>query len=311
MKETMKKRIEQQDADRKRMRLQKKARLGIDYLIFMGPAIILFSLIFLYPLITELVYSFTDWNGVDPTYHFVGLTQYKKVFRDTKFWSTVWFTIRFSLVVVVLANLIGFFWAFILSKNIPFRNFFRALIYIPRVIGGVVLGYLWRFIIQNVFPKLGELTGIGWLAQEWFTTPESSFWALVIVMVWSLSGYLMIIYGSGLASIDPVYWEAAHIDGANSVQQLFRITLPMLRPTITRCLFIAINWAMLLYDTNISLTNGNPFRSSEGVTLNIFLTAFSNNRLAFGAAKSMIFILIVAGISIGQYRATSKKEVQL
>ncbi len=301
----------QQTEGRERMRRIRQMRLGADYVLFMGPAIILFSLIFLYPLITEFIYSFTDWNGIDPTFKFVGLTQYKKVFRDTKFWQSMWFTIKFSLVVVTLSNLIGFIWAFILSKNIPYRNFFRALIYIPRVIGGVVLGYLWRFIIQNVFPKIGEITGIAWFSQSWFATPESSFWALVIVMTWSLSGYLMIIYGSGLASIDNVYMEAASIDGANSVQRLFRITLPMLRPTITRCLFIAINWAMLLYDTNISLTNGNPFRSSEGVTLNIFVTAFSNNRLAFGAAKCMVFILIVAAISIGQYSATSKKEVSL
>ena len=307
----MKKKTENLSPDRVKMRRIAKLKTGADYVIFMKPAIILFSLIFLYPLITEIVYSFTDWNGIDPDFSFVGLNQYKKVFRDTKFWQTIWFTIKFSLVVVTLSNLIGFLWAYILSKDIPFRNFFRALIFIPRVIGGVVLGYLWRFIIQNVFPKIGEITGIAWFSQNWFTTPSSSFWALVIVMTWSLSGYLMIIYGSGFASIDSVYMEAAHIDGANAFQRLFKITIPMLRPTITRCLFIAINWAMLLYDTNISLTNGNPFRSSEGVTLNIFVTAFSNNRLAFGAAKSVIFIIIVAAISLGQYAATSRKEVEL
>lgn len=305
------KKTENLSSDRVKMRRIAKLKTGADYLIFMGPAIILFSLIFLYPLITEIMYSFTDWNGIDPDFDFVGLNQYKKVFRDEKFWKSIWFTLKFSLVVVTLSNLIAFGWAYVLSKDIPFRNFFRALIYIPRVIGGVVLGYLWRFIIQNVFPTIGEITGIAWFSQNWFTTPSSSFWALVIVMTWSLSGYLMIIYGSGFASIDNVYLEAAHIDGASSGQRLTKIILPMLRPTITRCLFIAINWAMLLYDTNISLTNGNPFRSSEGVTMNIFVTAFSNHRLAFGAAKSVIFILIVAAISLGQYAATSRKEVQL
>ena len=293
------------------MRRISKVKIGGDYLLFMGPAIILFSMIFLYPLIMELIYSFTNWNGVDPTYKFVAFKQYQRVVRDEQFWKSMWFTIRFSLVVVVLSNLIGFMWAYILAKDIPFRNFFRALIFIPRVIGGVVLGYLWRFIIQNVFPYLGKVTGISWLAQNWFTTPSSSFWGLVIVMTWSLSGYLMIIYGSGFAAIDKGYLEAATIDGAGPIQKLFKITIPLLRATITRCLFIAINWAMLLYDTNISLTDGNPFRSSEGVTLNIFVTAFSNNRLAFGAAKSMIFILVVAGISIAQYVATSRKEVQV
>ncbi|MEA4964351.1 MAG: sugar ABC transporter permease [Oscillospiraceae bacterium] len=307
----MKKRHSDQNSIRANMRLKRKMKTGMDYVTFMGPAIVLFTVIFLYPLITELLYSFTNWNGIDPSYEFVGFAQYAKAFKDATFWASMWFTIRFAFVVVLASNLIGFFWAFILSKDIPFRNFFRAIIYVPRVIGGVVLGYLWRFIFQNVFPKIGELTGISWLSQTWFSTASSSFWALAIVMIWSLSGYLMIIYGSGLASIDKVYTEAAHIDGANGIQRLFRVTIPMLRPTITRCLFIAINWAMLLYDTNISLTNGNPFRTSEGVTLNIFLTAFSSNRLAFGAAKSMIFVVVVAAISISQFVATSRKEVQL
>ncbi len=127
----------------------------------------------------------------------------------------------------------------------------------------------------------------------------------------TLSGYLMIIYGAGFASIPSDYIEVARIDGASPLQILFKITIPMLTATITRCLFIAINWAMLLYDTNISLTNGNPFRSSEGVTMNIYATAFKSDQMAFGAAKSVIFILIVGAISFGQFALTSRKEVEL
>ena len=121
----------------------------------------------------------------------------------------------------------------------------------------------------------------------------------------------MIIYGAGFASIPSDYTEVAKIDGASPLQILFKITIPLLTATITRCLFIAINWAMLLYDTNISLTNGNPFRSSEGVTMNIYATAFKSDQMAFGAAKSVIFILMVGAISFGQFAATSRKEVEL
>ncbi len=181
----------------------------------------------------------------------------------------------------------------------------------PRIVGGVILGFLWRFIFQNVFVQFGDWSGISWFSQAWFTTPESSFWALVIVMSWTLSGYLMLIYGAGFSSIDDTYVEAGRIDGASSPQIMLRIRIPMLYSTITRCLFIAINWAMLLYDTNISLTNGNPFRSSEGVTMNIYATAFKSNQMAFGAAKSVIFIFVVGIISFGQFALTSRREVEL
>lgn len=282
-----------------------------DYLLFMGPSVVLFTALFLIPLVGEIFYSFTDWDGVSARFSLVGFYNYIRVFKDKTYWTSMWFTLKFSFFVVVISNLLAFGWAYILAKDIPLRNFWRALIYVPRIIGGVILGFLWRFIFQNVFVQFGQVSGLTWFSQNWFTTPESSFQALVIVMSWTLSGYLMIIYGAGFAAIPSDYTEVAKIDGASPLQILFKITIPLLTATITRCLFIAINWAMLLYDTNISLTNGNPFRSSEGVTMNIYATAFKSDQMAFGAAKSVIFILMVGAVSFGQFAATSRKEVEL
>ncbi len=279
--------------------------------IFLGPTMLLFTLLFLIPLVSEIFYSFTNWNGIDPTFKFIGLKNYLRTVKDATYWTSFWFTIKFSIFVVVISNLIGFFWAYVLSGDIPYKNFWRALIYAPRIIGGVVLGFLWRFIFQNVFVQFGNWIGIKWFAQQWFTTPESSFWALVIVMTWSLSGYLMIIYNSGLAAISKDYYEAATVDGASKLTILKSITLPLLKGTTTRCLFIAINWAMLLYDTNISLTNGNPYRTSEGVMMNIYATAFRSNQIAFGAAKSILFIIVLLAVSFGQMKLTSRNEVTL
>lgn len=279
--------------------------------IFLGPTMLLFTLLFLIPLVSEIFYSFTNWNGIDPTFKFIGLKNYLRTVKDATYWTSFWFTIKFSIFVVVISNLIGFFWAYVLSGDIPYKNFWRALIYAPRIIGGVVLGFLWRFIFQNVFVQFGNWIGIKWFAQQWFTTPESSFWALVIVMTWSLSGYLMIIYNSGLAAISKDYYEAATVDGASKLTILKSITLPLLKGTTTRCLFIAINWAMLLYDTNISLTNGNPYRTSEGVMMNIYATAFRSNQIAFGAAKSILFIIVLLVVSFGQMKLTSRNEVTL
>ena len=281
------------------------------YFIFMGPAILLFSSLFVIPFFGEIYYSFTNWNGIDKTSGMVGINNYFRTFQDKGYWKSVWFTIRFSALSVLFSNLIAFCWAYILSKPIPFRNFWRAVIFLPRIIGGVVLGYLWRFIFQNAFVQFGQATGLSWFSQNWFTTPESSFTALVIVFTWTLSGYLMLIYSAGFASIPGDLQEAAIVDGASPLQVLKNVIIPMIMPSITQCLFIAINWTMLLYDTNISLTDGNPYRSSEGVTMNIYATAYRSNQIGYGAAKSCIFIVIIVAITMIQIYATSKREVEL
>lgn len=281
------------------------------YFIFMGPAILLFSSLFVIPFFGEIYYSFTNWNGIDQMYGMVGINNYFRTFQDKGYWKSVWFTIRFSALSVLFSNLIAFCWAYILSKPIPFRNFWRAVIFLPRIIGGVVLGYLWRFIFQNAFVQFGQATGLSWFSQNWFTTPESSFTALVIVFTWTLSGYLMLIYSAGFASIPGDLQEAAIVDGASPLQVLKNVIIPMIMPSITQCLFIAINWTMLLYDTNISLTDGNPYRSSEGVTMNIYATAYRSNQIGYGAAKSCIFIVIIVAITMIQIYATSKREVEL
>jgi raffinose/stachyose/melibiose transport system permease protein len=281
------------------------------YFIFMGPAILLFTILFIIPFIGEIYYSFTNWNGIDNFYEIIGINNYLRTFEDDAYWRAMWFTISFSALSVIFSNLIAFCWAYILSKPVPFRNFWRAIIFLPRIIGGVVLGYLWRFIFQNAFVQFGEATNISWFAQNWFSTPESSFYALVIVFTWTLSGYLMLIYSAGFAAIPGELSEAAVVDGASSFQILKNIIIPMIMPSITQCLFIAINWTMLLYDTNISLTNGNPYRSSEGVTMNIYATAYRTNQIGYGAAKSCIFILIIVAITMVQIYITSRREVEL
>lgn len=290
--------------------MTKKQRSFLDYVLFMGPALLMFTALFIIPLISELYYSFTNWDGISETYSFINFANYARVFKDRDFWQSMWFTVRLSIYIVIFANLIAFFWAYVLSKNIPFKNVWKALIFLPRVVGGVILGYLWRFIFQGAFVQFGEWSGIDWFAQGWFTTPESSFWALVIVMIWALSGYLMLIYSAGFAAIPMEYYEAAQLDGASRFQQLKHITLPMLRGTVTRCLFLTITWSMLIYDTNISLTNGNPYRSSEGITMNIYATAFRSKQIGYGSAKAVIFLIVLVVISFLQLRLTSRKEVE-
>ncbi len=291
--------------------LKRKKRLSMykDYVIFLAPALVLFIVIGLYPFFSEIWYSFTDWDGIHKKYNFVGLGNYLNVLKDDKYWSSMWFTIKFTFFVVVFSNVIGFLWAHGLSKNVPFRNVMRAGFYMPRIVGGVILGFLWRFIFQNLFPAVFKLTGIKWFSQAWFTTQESSFWAMVIVMSWSIAGYMMIIYLAGLTAISRDYIEVASIDGAKPHHVIRFITIPLLMPSITQCLFLSTVNSLRVYDLNISLTNGNPFRQSEAVTMNVYQTAFSSNMFGYGAAKALILVVIIAAISLVQVAITSRKEV--
>lgn len=291
---------------------QKKVRNVSNYLLFMGPAVLLFVVIGLIPFFYEIWFSFTNWDGIHANYNFVGIKNYLEVIKnDSKYWTSMWFTVKFSVCVVVLSNFIGFWWAYGLSKNIPFRNVMRAGFYLPRIVGGVILGFLWRFIITELFPLIGKVTGIGWFAQSWFQTESSSFWAMVIVMTWSMAGYMMIIYVAGLTSISSDYIEAATIDGARSGHVLRYIILPLLMPAFTQCLFLSMVNSLKVYDLNISLTNGNPFRLSEAVTMNVYQTAFSSNKMGYGSAKALILVLVIAVVSLIQVAVTTRKEVEL
>jgi len=290
-------------------RRKRKLREFGNYTVFMLPALSLFIVLCLVPFFQQIWYSFTDWDGIKSSYHFVGISNYARVFQDEKYWSSMWFTIRFTLYVTLFTNLIGFAWAYGLSKEVPFRNVMRAGFYMPKIVGGVILGFVWRFIFQNLFPAIGKSLGIPWLAQTWFSTGESSFWALVIVMSWSQSGYMMIIYLAGLTSISDDYLEAARVDGARPHHVLFRIVLPLIMPSITQCLFLSIVNCLRMYDLNISLTNGNPFRLSEAVTMNVYETAFSSNKMGYGSSKAFVLVFIIAVISLLQVHLTSRKEV--
>ena len=295
---------------RKKGSIKKRTLQVLDYVIFMGPALLMFVVLCLTPFFQQIWYSFTDWNGIKTTYNFVGIQNYIKVFNESKYWSSMLFTLRFAFFVTLFSNFIGFVWAYGLSKNVPMRNFMRAGFYMPKIVGGVILGFVWRFIFQNLFPVIGNMTGISWLAQTWFSTAESSFWALVIVMSWSSAGYMMIIYLAGLTSVSEDYIEAATVDGAPPLFILVKIIIPLIMPSVTQGLFLSIVNCLRMYDLNISLTNGNPFRLSEAVTMNVYQTAFASNKMGFGSAKAMILVLVIATISLIQVVITSRREVQ-
>ncbi|CAM4356447.1 raffinose/stachyose/melibiose transport system permease protein [Paenibacillus endophyticus] len=280
-------------------------------LVFVGPVTIFFLLIMIIPFLLGMYYSFTDWNGVAGTVNWVGFDNFKQIFtNDSDFWSSFWFTIRFTIVGVLLTNLVGFFLAYLLTKKLKSKNVLRTIFFMPNVIGGLLLGFIWQFIFVKGFSTVGDMTGWSFFNLPWLGDETTGFWGITMVFVWQSAGYLMVVYIASLTNVSKEVLEAAEIDGASRFQVLRGIILPLIMPAITVCLFLAISWSFKMFDLNLSLTKGGPFKSTESVALNIYAEAFQNNRYGLGTAKSLIFFIVVAIITLIQVRVTKSKEVE-
>jgi raffinose/stachyose/melibiose transport system permease protein len=290
----------------------KRSSEGLQWLVFLGPAVVFFFIIIVIPFAMSLYYSFTEWNGVTSNVKWVGLDNFKRILVDDQdFHRSFWFTTRFTIAKVLLANLVGFGLALLLSQALKSRNVLRTVFFMPNVIGGLLLGFIWQFIFVKGFATLGELTNIAFFKLPWLGDAPTAFWGLVIVSVWQTAGYLMVIYIAALANVPKELLEAAYIDGATRWETLRKITIPMIMPAVTVCLFLAISWAFKMYDLNVSLTKGGPFNSTESVALNIYEEAFRNNRYGLGTAKAVIFFIVVALITMVQVTLTKRKEVEV
>ncbi|MNO27355.1 Inner membrane ABC transporter permease protein YcjO [compost metagenome] len=292
------------------MRGSKLSQFG-QQTFFVGPALLFFTLITIIPFLMGMYYSFTDWNGVSGNVSWVGADNFKAIFtNDPDFWSSFWFTVRFTVLGVILTNVVGFFLAYLLTKPLKTRNMLRTIFFMPNVIGGLLLGFIWQFIFIKGFATMGDITGWSFFNLPWLGDATTGFWAIVMVFVWQSSGYLMVIYIASLSNVSKEVLEAAEIDGASRMQVLRSIIVPLIMPAVTIGLFLAISWSFKMFDLNLSLTKGGPFKSTESVAMNIYNEAFLNNRYGLGTAKALLFFLIVAIITVIQVRVTKSKEVE-
>ncbi|MCE3198910.1 carbohydrate ABC transporter permease [Paenibacillus sonchi] len=292
------------------MRGSKLSQFG-QQTFFVGPALLFFTLITIIPFLMGMYYSFTDWNGVSGNVSWVGADNFTAIFtNDPDFWSSFWFTVRFTVLGVVLTNIVGFFLAYFLTKPLKTRNMLRTIFFMPNVIGGLLLGFIWQFIFIKGFATMGDITRWSFFNLPWLGDATTGFWAIVMVFVWQSSGYLMVIYIASLSNVSKEVLEAAEIDGASRMQVLRSIIVPLIMPAVTIGLFLAISWSFKMFDLNLSLTKGGPFKSTESVAMNIYNEAFLNNRYGLGTAKALLFFLIVAIITVIQVRVTKSKEVE-
>jgi raffinose/stachyose/melibiose transport system permease protein len=279
------------------------------YWLFLAPTLIALALVVILPLIFGVYYSFTNWNGID-NLKFIGLENYMNLFKDKEFLDSLWFTIKFTVVSVFLINFFGLSLALIVTQKMKTSNLLRTIFFMPNLIGGLILGFIWQFIFIKVFSGVGDLLGIEAL-KGWLSTPETGFWALAILMSWQMSGYIMVIYISYLESVPKELLEAAEIDGANSFQRFIHVTFPLVAPAFTVSLFLTLSNSFKLYDQNLSLTGGGPFHSTQMVAMEIYKTAFTENAMAYAQSKAVIFFIIVAAISLTQVYINKRREVEM
>ena len=272
--------------------------------VFLLPTLAAFIIGFIWPFIWGIYLSFHKFITVSKT-TFVGIDNYIKVFQDATFVDAFWFTARFTLVSTILINVIAFMLALALTRGLKGTNAFRTVFFLPNLIGGIVLGYIWQILLNGILTNLG----LPLLALD----AKYGFWGLIILMCWQQIGYMMIIYIAGLQNVPGDLLEAASIDGATSFQTLIKVKLPMVMPSITICSFLTLTNSFMLFDQNLALTSGEPAKQSQMLALNIYDTFYARSGAQWkgiGQAKAVVFFLLVIGIALIQLYFTRRKEVQ-
>ena len=294
-----------------------KHHRGIINFMFLFPLLFAFAVTVIIPLVLGIGYSFTDWDGITLN-KFVKFDNYARMFHEPQFLWSVLITFLFVILNIVLVNLVAFLLALLCTSKLKGLGFFRAAYFVPNLIGGIVLGYIWQFVFNNVV--------LNWTLQlfeynsSMLSKYNTAFLAIVIVYIWQYAGYIMMIYITGLTTVPSDVIEAASIDGATSVQTFFKIKLPMIASTITICTFLTLQSAFKQFDVNMALTNGTGSVNFMGqyltngtqmLALNIYNTAITKNSYALGQAKAVLFFIILSIVSIIQVRVSNKREVEM
>lgn len=270
--------------------------------IFVLPTLVAFIIAFVIPFALGLFLSFTEFRTVSDA-EFVGISNYIRAFtEDNTFLPALWFTVKFAVTAVISINTIAFLLALLLTRSIPGTKLFRTVFFMPNLIGGIVLGYIWQVIINGVlYPFNYSIT----------SDPTFGYWGLVILINWQMIGYMMIIYIAGIQNISSAVLEAARVDGAGPLRALFNVTIPSVMPSITICLFLTITNSFKLFDQNLALTAGAPSKQTQMVALDIYNTFYG--RIGYegvGQAKAVVFFIIVAAIALLQLYFTRSREVE-
>jgi len=279
-------------------------------IIFAIPGCFVFCAVVIMPFLYGFYLTLTDWNGVNPTKHIVGLSNYMSAFKDSAFWVSMGLTLKYVFLAVILVNVVAFLLAYALTNGLKGQNFFRVGFFTPNLIGGVVLGFIWQFVFSRVLVNFGQHTGLGIFSKSWLADPDKAFISLVIVTIWQLSGYMMLIYIAGFSGLSTDVLEAASIDGATGLQKMKSIILPLMVPSFVICIFFTLSRAFMVYDVNLTLTGGAPYGTTKLVAMYVYDKAFTSRNYGVGQAEALFLFAVVAIISGAQIYIGKKKEVE-
>jgi raffinose/stachyose/melibiose transport system permease protein len=277
--------------------------------IFAALPLSIFFIVLAVPFGQGLFLTFTDWDGFGYE-KFIGVGNYAKSFQDPEFWVTLTFTLKFVLVSLVAVNAVAFGLALLVTAKLRSKNIFRTFFFVPNLIGGVVLGVIWQFIFNTALVSISSKFGWSIFQSSWLNETDTAFWALIIVTVWQSSGYMMIIYITGLISIEQDVIEAARVDGASALRTLLAIKVPLMAQAFTISLFLTLRGGFMAYDVNVALTGGGPYRTTELISMHIFQDAFAYGNFGTGQSKAVIMFVMVAIAALVQVTVSKRMEVQ-
>jgi raffinose/stachyose/melibiose transport system permease protein len=287
-------------------------------ILFLAPCVLAFAMIIIIPFFFGLYYSMTNWNGVSNIVEFVGFKNFKTLLSSPEFLHSMLITISYTLMNIVLVNVVSFCLSLMVTSKLRRRNFYRAGFFVPYLIGGIVLGYIWQFLLNSILVDLGNSLGIGFLQTSFLSLPNTVIWTMAVVNTWQYAGYIMLIYVASIQSIPASLMEAANVDGASYLSRVFHILIPMMANAFTISIFLTLTTSFKQFDMNFTLTNGGPaarfldvpVKASQLLAMNIFSTATAN-RMAEAQAKAVVLFVALLVVSLIQVSVNKKKEVEM
>ncbi|MGD9938930.1 MAG: carbohydrate ABC transporter permease [Clostridia bacterium] len=286
--------------------------------LFVMPCVFAFVMIIIIPFFFGLYFSMTDWNGINNAANFVGLKNFRYLLSTPDFLYSFLITIGYTIISILFVNIVSFTLSLIVTSKLRRRNFYRAGFFVPYLIGGIVLGYIWQFLLNNILVDIGNNLAISALQTSFLSMPDSVIWTMALVNTWQYAGYIMLIYVASIQSIPASLMEAASVDGANYFSRVFHILIPMMANAFTISLFLTLTTSFKQFDMNLTLTNGGPatrfldvpVKASQLLAMNIFNTATAN-RMAEAQAKAVVLFIALLVVSLLQVSINKKKEVEM
>lgn len=289
-----------------------KWKEGIENVLFTLPAIVLVTVMMYVPFVMSGYYSLTEWNGISKAPVFIGLANFKTIFASgSDYMSALWFTIKYTIGFVIFANVIALALAVALTQKFRFVNVLRGIFFVPYIMSMTIVGFIWKFIFTQGFAKLYEITGWAFWNKSFLGEPKMAFYSVVFVGVWQALGFYIVLYIAGLQAVPADVLEAATVDGANKWQKFFKVTLPLLGPSFTTCIFMSLTNSLKVFDIILALTKGGPGASTYSATMQIYKEAFTNNHYGLGSAESIVYFLFVLIVTQLVLKIFSSKEVDL